>query len=79
MTKVATPGGGRWIIANGSMGNHGSPPVSPEHLYHVEHWRGSRSTEAETHLSLRAALDAHDVPEQIKTAIRALPNAKETL
>lgn len=69
---VGTPGGGRWVIVAGGMGNHGQPPESPEHRYHVEHFRGSRSACAETHLSLRAALSESWVPEAIKAEVRRL-------
>ncbi len=71
-TRVGTPGGGRWIVAAGGMGNYGNPEGDPEHVCHVEHWRGSRSVCAETHLSLRAALVESWVPDAIKDAIRRL-------
>lgn len=72
MTRVGTPGGGRWIIAQGGMGGYGQPESSPLHRFHVEHWRGSRSAEAETHLSLDHALEQDWVPEPIKDEIRRL-------
>lgn len=71
-TIVGIPGGGRWVLASGPMGNYGDPPESPTHRYHIQEWRGSRSTEAETHLSLGAALSHDWVPEAVKDAVREL-------
>lgn len=73
VAKVGQPGGGRFVIVAGSgMGGFLDPPGSLSHNYHVEEYRGSRSSDAEGAMSLNSALRDSWVPAGIKHEIRRL-------
>jgi hypothetical protein len=70
---IGLPGGGRWVLLAGrneGMGGFLNPPGDAEHTYSVAEYRGSRSTEAESMMSLRGALAESWVPEPVKAVAR---------
>jgi hypothetical protein len=71
-TKImGLPGGGRWVLEHGSgMGGFLDPPGSPSHIYAVLEYRGSRSQDYETSLSVYSALKEIWVPAPVKAACR---------
>jgi hypothetical protein len=73
---IGLPGGGRWCVEKGTgMGGGGLPDAHPMRNYCIVEFRGSRSIEYETALSLDAAADAGRypwVPEPVRAKAREL-------
>jgi hypothetical protein len=71
IAKVGQPGGGRWVLIEDERGQGGflAPPGHASHSLRVEEYRGSRSSESESSLSVDSALTEEWVPSALKVAI----------
>lgn len=84
ITKVGLPGGGRVQIVHESgsgMGGFLSPPGAAVHEYRIEEWRGSRSQEAETSMSIEAINDEWSswLPARIRNRARKILDSQAAL
>lgn len=70
ITTAGLPGGGRWVLVRDGHGIGGflTPPGHASQDYSVEEWRGSRSAEAETTMSVEYAIREEYVPAKIRAA-----------
>lgn len=67
---IGLPGDGRWVLVNSGMGGFLNPPGDAEHSWSVAEYRGSRSSNYESMMSLRGALDCDWVPSEVQCVAR---------
>lgn len=78
-TKImGLPGGGRWVLeTKDGMGGFLSPPGDPAHTYAFLEYRGSRSMDYETSMSVESAATEKWVPARVRAkAKQILASAK---